>query len=1085
MLNNQKRREILAHARATGYEGGILDLFKAAEQGMDIPGLLQQEAQAKQELVARTPEEQSVGLREQHAQGNTGASMSFPDVPANTSFSTEGMKAPINISKVDDQGHLISSYKNVPPGIKDLPTGPAKGTVIETPAYRSGGFKKHRTGGPADPPYKNQQGPRAIQNNSQGVYLPFDGSREYYLNDKGQKVSENKKGFGFDNGEYLLPTVVGGKQLSDEEAIQHYRSTGEHMGRFETPEQATKASRMRTNVYNEHPAYIKKYQTGGPKEKSWWDRFENSSIGKTIDARGLRKEKEHLQNYFSDHIWPESNFNPDTQEGRDDLGWLPGLGEIADATSATEAYKERRYADMAGYMAGLAVPFLPGKVVKDALKPVADKIASAISPSKKAAKNVTPLTDEEAYSIFEKRPSSSLNPYVERQKTVSKLHDKAKERFNTPEMRNRLRGIGIDPDKMKYPTLSFNSSSNAIGNHYNPDKNILNINIAQLESLKKDGHLYVSPEASYEHEMGHWLQKQAFQQEEALKFEKNFLYEGAEVDLKGTIADRHLTDTPLSERPIPDSANSDQSFVENSWSYFNADHGRGSALEAYPMIREMRQAMLEAGVIKNLESRVGLDEMISFMEKNKNRDRVSSFLHNRPKNDIERVRDMLNYTPVVAGGVMGARMLRNESNNGQPTEFRKGGYRQKYQTGGPEVQNYYGPMETPCRGLGCSEQATTDVANLFGVGDRNKLNPQDAWYKRAAVEKGGGEVIWEKGSEDYSNVRVGDFISLDRFGNKKSNLKSKAPGYGLEDNEANEHVGYIVGKDPRTGKLLVRHGSKNTKTFIQPIDDLRLTVPSSAGIPHTFAYKPQSIYRSAEVEGREVADTRFYKTPEPYKSLEKANPEPREEKFLDAVNSNQESQQVISGLSSEEVADLNKIAFGVFHMESEAGKSTMPIGGKMMAATALHSLGLKSTPASLSDVQLKYDYLHKNADGKRSKAGKTMDELGVRKQGLDSALSHRDDYNDEVNSVFSVLSNKYKKFISDPRYEYDPETKTVYGDIPIEQALGTIYKFSNYMNRPEKLREAIYGKKAREKSQAVTQKEQSNAPFQMSYKASD
>ena len=137
------RREILDMARSTGFEGSILDLYQMANQGANVPALLQAEAQAKQEnmLVAQTPQEQQVGLREQQAMGNIGASMVFPDVPANTSFNTEGMRVPINITKVDDQGHLVQSYQNVPPGIKDLPTGPKRGTVIETPAYQDGGFK--------------------------------------------------------------------------------------------------------------------------------------------------------------------------------------------------------------------------------------------------------------------------------------------------------------------------------------------------------------------------------------------------------------------------------------------------------------------------------------------------------------------------------------------------------------------------------------------------------------------------------------------------------------------------------------------------------------------------------------------------------------------------------------------------------------------------------------------------------------------------------------------------------------------------------------------------------------------------------
>ena len=144
MLTNEKRREILETARAVDYKGSILDLFNAAKAGQDISQMLQPQNME----VAQSPEQQSQGLRPQHAAGNTNASMAFPDVPPNTPFSTEGMKAPINISKFDEQGHLVQSFKNVPPGIQSLPTGPGKGTVIETPAYKKGGYKaKYQLGG--------------------------------------------------------------------------------------------------------------------------------------------------------------------------------------------------------------------------------------------------------------------------------------------------------------------------------------------------------------------------------------------------------------------------------------------------------------------------------------------------------------------------------------------------------------------------------------------------------------------------------------------------------------------------------------------------------------------------------------------------------------------------------------------------------------------------------------------------------------------------------------------------------------------------------------------------------------------------
>jgi len=144
MLNNENRRELLNRAKAVQFPGSIMEVYRASEQGIDL--LADHEAQMQQEMqVAQTQQQQETGLREEHARGNTQASMAFPNVQPNQSFNTEGMAAPINVDKYSNQGHLVESYKNVPPGIKNLPTGPYEGTVIETPAeYQEGGVKKQK-----------------------------------------------------------------------------------------------------------------------------------------------------------------------------------------------------------------------------------------------------------------------------------------------------------------------------------------------------------------------------------------------------------------------------------------------------------------------------------------------------------------------------------------------------------------------------------------------------------------------------------------------------------------------------------------------------------------------------------------------------------------------------------------------------------------------------------------------------------------------------------------------------------------------------------------------------------------------------
>tara|TARA_R100000544_G_C2225309_1_gene60277 strand:+ start:508 stop:2301 length:1794 start_codon:yes stop_codon:yes gene_type:complete len=172
MPTNETRRELLNRAKAAGYPGSITEVFQAADQGIDLieqHGLQQQEQQMQ---VAQTPQEQEVGLREEHAAGNTDASMAFPDVQPNQSFNTVGMQAPIDIQKIDDQGHLVESYKNVPPGIQDLPTGPSEGTIIESPAaYQQGGFAE-------------------------------DSSAEQKAKDRGMKLVSSRRGYDDTHGDY-------------------------------------------------------------------------------------------------------------------------------------------------------------------------------------------------------------------------------------------------------------------------------------------------------------------------------------------------------------------------------------------------------------------------------------------------------------------------------------------------------------------------------------------------------------------------------------------------------------------------------------------------------------------------------------------------------------------------------------------------------------------------------------------------------------------------------------------------------------------------------------------------------------------
>lgn len=214
-MDNAIRKDILARAKATGYPGNIVEAFRAYDQGRDLVQEYvqqQQEASQPQMQVARTPEEQEQGLRPAHAAGNVDQTMAFPNVQPGQSFNTMGMKANVNIEKFNDQGNLVESYKNVPPGIVNLPTGPYEGTVIESPArMKTGGAEK-------DPPTKKKiytdplkfAKAEEIYNDSLSDYLKNKNIYESYsgavykqtYDEIAELAEKNKRDYGWDKSDY-------------------------------------------------------------------------------------------------------------------------------------------------------------------------------------------------------------------------------------------------------------------------------------------------------------------------------------------------------------------------------------------------------------------------------------------------------------------------------------------------------------------------------------------------------------------------------------------------------------------------------------------------------------------------------------------------------------------------------------------------------------------------------------------------------------------------------------------------------------------------------------------------------------------
>lgn len=408
---------------------------------------------------------------------------------------------------------------------------------------------------------------------------------------------------------------------------------------------------------------------------------------------------------------------------------------------------------------------------------------------------------------------------------------------------------------------------------------------------------------------------------------------------------------------------------------------------------------------------------------------------------------------------------------------------------------YYGPTEIMTNiGDGCSKQAADATQRLYG-GKIDQSLRDDAWYARKSVERAGGKTVWTpEMKKDYSKVQIGSSVSLDRFGSEYDYKKPKNRQNTLKDNEKVEHRGMVIGFDPKDGMPMIRHGSSEGKAVVQRMDNLSLEFPT-----HTLHYTPKSIYTPKDIMGKPIVDMRYYTKPEEAdkfsfnpvnagkvdnvedkglvnnieqklikginKNLPKKMqflsdnsddtngnrlPTENEQKFIKAINTNLPKQMQSLGLARADADLLGKVAFGIFNNESKAGQSNA-VGGKMILSSLAHAIGLKKSSSSLGDVQFKYDDLYKNSDGSVSKVGKNLLELGVDREGMSGANGHRADYNDEVNSVAAATAFTLSKIKGDPeKYQYDPKTQTIFGDIPIGVALAAAYSKGNGVIRSRK-----------------------------------
>lgn len=286
-------------------------------------------------------------------------------------------------------------------------------------------------------------------------------------------------------------------------------------------------------------------------------------------------------------------------------------------------------------------------------------------------------------------------------KNLNLLHDQASARFKDPEVVERLKILGIDPEQMELPPLVI---SPRWGSHYNPSFNYVHIDLPQIKKLNKDGMMF-SPESVYEHEMGHYLQREAYKQSpqfqrELAEYERELadwrnspdpVQSPMPVDdqaamkkwyeeLKKSLRPAPSKPIPKSEQTILDHHLLDLYEVDNitremgrnlnfrNRNSFNNAQYFGYDVEAMPHLREMRQNMMDKGYIQDRYQKIPADVIEKFIREN-SRDRISSFTDFSDPKYAQKLSELFYnlpsaVPPIIVAGAAGAAATKKK--NGGP-----------------------------------------------------------------------------------------------------------------------------------------------------------------------------------------------------------------------------------------------------------------------------------------------------------------------------------------------------------------------------------------------------------------------------------
>ena len=277
---------------------------------------------------------------------------------------------------------------------------------------------------------------------------------------------------------------------------------------------------------------------------------------------------------------------------------------------------------------------------------------------------------------------------------LEELQNVFAKKYSGPDMERRFANIGILPKDMptKPPKLKFETDELGLGSHYDTSTGTITINLSKIKKLQDQG-MAIDVKTIYEHELGHFFQDVATQQQPEFKklmgnYENSLDEWDAMLEHSGqkVLDDYGLTKPNKPEygvlptrpdkyastiQPSPRALDIEKS-LEN-YNYFTRD------AESYAHVREMREAMINKGYLKNIEEKVTDKKLMDFISENPN-DRISSFI-NPTERDLGKLKQVMNAVPAVVPVAVGAGLMQ-EQDGGQIldlsdeeiAEYRAGGY---------------------------------------------------------------------------------------------------------------------------------------------------------------------------------------------------------------------------------------------------------------------------------------------------------------------------------------------------------------------------------------------------------------------------